>query len=163
MSGRICTGPPPERGAAAEAFSFGNDFDLFLFKHPALLLLLRASLMFHLKPQLAAVSSSLCLLSGEQIQSQVRGLVLLDATVPQQWERVVQLSFGPRPGTPPTHHIFFEVMGRCITFLLANCFAAELCTFILHCLACIKPFCCCCLSPGNATQHACNPVILFPL
>ena len=43
VSGRICTGPPPERGAAAEAFSFGNDFGLFPRNHQALLLLLRGS------------------------------------------------------------------------------------------------------------------------
>lgn len=50
--------------------------------------------------------------AGEQIQSQIRGLVLLDATIPQVWERVVQLSFGKRPGTPASLHIFFEIMGR---------------------------------------------------
>jgi len=50
--------------------------------------------------------------SGEQIQSQIKGLVLLDATIPQAWERVVQLSLGKRPGTPATLHIYFEIMGR---------------------------------------------------
>ena len=55
-------------------------------------------------------SRSCC--SGEQIQSQIKGLVLLDATIPQAWERVVQLSLGKRPGTPATLHIYFEIMGR---------------------------------------------------
>ncbi|KAL0055410.1 hypothetical protein WJX82_000207 [Trebouxia sp. C0006] len=79
VSGRICTGPSPDRGAAAEAFSF-----------------------------------------GEQIQSQIKGLVLLDATIPQAWERVVQLSLGKRPGTPATLHIYFEIMGRYSNVVMAE-------------------------------------------
>ena len=55
---------------------------------------------------------SRCCCSGEQIQSQIKGLVLLDATIPQAWERVVQLSLGKRPGTSATLHIYFEIMGR---------------------------------------------------
>lgn len=55
---------------------------------------------------------SLCLLPGEQIEATIRQLVLLDAVVPQPWERVVQLSFGARPATAATHHIYLEVMGR---------------------------------------------------
>ena len=39
-------------------------------------------------------------------------MVLLSADMPQLWERVVKLSFGDRPGAPPSHHIIFEVMGR---------------------------------------------------
>lgn len=50
--------------------------------------------------------------AGEQLQSQIRGLVLLSAAVPQAWERVVQLSLGARPGAEPTCNIFFELMGR---------------------------------------------------
>ncbi len=49
---------------------------------------------------------------GEQIQAHIKGLVLLDATIPQDWERVVQLSLGSRPGAPASLHIFFEIMGR---------------------------------------------------
>ncbi|KAL3139492.1 hypothetical protein ABBQ38_003816 [Trebouxia sp. C0009 RCD-2024] len=79
VSGRICTGPQPARGTAAEAFSF-----------------------------------------GEQVEATIKQLVLLDAVVPQPWERVVQLSFGVRPATPPTHHIFLEVMGRYSNVILAR-------------------------------------------
>ncbi|KAA6421415.1 MAG: hypothetical protein FRX49_08692 [Trebouxia sp. A1-2] len=61
-----------------------------------------------------------CCRSGEQIQSQIKGLVLLDATVPQAWERVVQLSLGKRPGTSATLHIFFEIMGRYSNVVLAE-------------------------------------------
>ena len=62
-------------------------------------------------------ATSCCCCSGEQIQSQIKGLVLLDATIPQAWERVVQLSLGKRPGTPATLHIYFEIMGRYATHL----------------------------------------------
>lgn len=50
--------------------------------------------------------------AGEQLQAQIRGLVLLNASVPQAWERVVQLSLGTRPGADPTFNLFFELMGR---------------------------------------------------
>ena len=63
-----------------------------------------------------------CCCSGEQIQSQIKGLVLLDATIPQAWERVVQLSLGKRPGTSATLYIYFEIMGRYASHLAKfNC------------------------------------------
>lgn len=32
--------------------------------------------------------------------------------LPQQWERVAELSFGPRPNDPPARQLFCEVMAR---------------------------------------------------
>ena len=45
--------------------------------------------------------------------AELRGLVLLDVTLPKAWERVVRLSFGPRLSEQSSHHVFLEVMGRC--------------------------------------------------
>lgn len=115
VSGRICTGPQPARGTAAEAFSFGElAQQIALCVHST-----HASYMQHLWDAASTTQGlagagwfSLWLLSGEQVEATIKQLVLLDAVVPQPWERVVQLSFGVRPATPPTHHVFLEVMGR---------------------------------------------------
>ncbi len=43
---------------------------------------------------------------------ELRWLILLDATLPKAWERVVVLEFGQRLDEPPTHHVYLEVQGR---------------------------------------------------
>lgn len=43
---------------------------------------------------------------------ELRGLILLDATLPRAWERVALLRFGPRLDEPPTRHVCLEVQGR---------------------------------------------------
>ncbi|KAK9823179.1 hypothetical protein WJX72_000857 [[Myrmecia] bisecta] len=78
-AGRLCTGPPPERGAAAEAFAF-----------------------------------------GEQMAAQLKGLVLLDATMPREWERVACLSFGVRPGEAPAKQMYYETMGKYSNLVLTD-------------------------------------------
>ena len=46
--------------------------------------------------------------------AELRGLVLLQVTLPKAWERVVRLSFGPRLSERPSHHVHLEVMGRSV-------------------------------------------------
>ena len=43
---------------------------------------------------------------------ELRGLILLDATLPKAWERVALLKFGQGLNKPPTHHVYLEVQGR---------------------------------------------------
>ena len=50
--------------------------------------------------------------AGEQLQSELAGLVLLEVAMPRRWERVVQLQLGPRQSDPATHAVWLEVMGR---------------------------------------------------
>ncbi|KAK9848333.1 hypothetical protein WJX84_002062 [Apatococcus fuscideae] len=75
----LCMGPPPVRGAASEAFSF-----------------------------------------GEQLGGSLRGLVLLQAGLPQPWERVVALGLSSRPSDPISHTLYFEAMGRYSNVLLVD-------------------------------------------
>ena len=49
---------------------------------------------------------------GEQLQSELAGLVLLEVALPRPWERVVQLQMGPRVSDPATHAVWLEIMGR---------------------------------------------------
>ena len=50
--------------------------------------------------------------AGEQLQSELAGLVLLEASMPRPWERVVQLQLGPRQSDPASHALWLEIMGR---------------------------------------------------
>ena len=50
--------------------------------------------------------------AGEQLQSELAGLVLLEVAMPRPWERVVQLQLGPRHSDPATRAVWLEVMGR---------------------------------------------------
>ena len=54
----------------------------------------------------------LCLKGFASATDELRGLVLLDATLPRPWERVALLRFGPRLGEPATRHVYLEVQGR---------------------------------------------------
>jgi hypothetical protein len=62
------------------------------------------------QPQRGAASEAFSF--AEQGNVQLRGLVLTDVSMPQPWERVVQLSFGTRPGEPPSRRAYVEVMSR---------------------------------------------------
>eukprot|EP00798_Chlamydomonas_sp_ICE-L_P021695 gene21695-28718_t len=57
---------------------------------------------------------------GEQVQSNLNGLVLIGAKMPEPWERVIQLQFGERPGESPSHFIYCEVMARYSNMILTN-------------------------------------------
>lgn len=52
-------------------------------------------------------------MDGGDSADELRGLILLDATLPKAWERVALLKFGERLGEPATHHVYLEVQGRC--------------------------------------------------
>ena len=52
-------------------------------------------------------------IAGEQLGGSLRGLVLLQAGLPQPWERVVALGLSSRPSDPISHTLYFEAMGRC--------------------------------------------------
>ena len=54
----------------------------------------------------------MCLNGFASATDELRGLILLDATLPRPWERVALLRFGPRLGEPATHHVYLEVQGR---------------------------------------------------
>ena len=51
------------------------------------------------------------LTAANQMQSALRGLVLLDVYLPLDWERVVELKFGPRLDNC-THRLYLEIMGK---------------------------------------------------
>lgn len=45
------------------------------------------------------------------MHSALRGLVLLQVELPEEWERILRLDFGPRMGEV-SHTLFLEVMGK---------------------------------------------------
>ena len=47
--------------------------------------------------------------AGEQLQQVLGGAVLLSVQLPAPWERVVELTFGVRPGEDYTHRLLLEV------------------------------------------------------
>ncbi|KAG2489798.1 hypothetical protein HYH03_011747 [Edaphochlamys debaryana] len=82
VAGRLALlgpGQEPERGAAAELYSF-----------------------------------------GEQVRDALAGRLLLCACMPAAWERVAELGFGGRPGEPPSHRLYCEVMARYSNIILTN-------------------------------------------
>ena len=46
-----------------------------------------------------------------QMQAALRGLVLLEVSLPVPWERLVEMRLGPRLDES-SHHLFLEVMGK---------------------------------------------------
>ena len=138
---RLVMGPPPERGAAAEQFSFGaqmaglGSHTLLTVRNlppspgsavvkPAchaetghsLLERRRHGLILH-----TSCEKRHAMLVGRAQREgrccnapadELRGLILLDVTLPKAWERVALLKFGQRLGEPATRHVFLEVQGR---------------------------------------------------
>ena len=47
--------------------------------------------------------------AGEQLKAALSGKVLLSVRLPSLWDRVVELSFGVRPGDAYTHRLLLEV------------------------------------------------------
>lgn len=51
----------------------------------------------------------LCVAVGEQLQRALGGSVLMSVRLAAPWERVVELTFGVRPGEEYTHRLLLEV------------------------------------------------------
>ncbi|MFM9110852.1 MAG: NFACT RNA binding domain-containing protein, partial [Prochlorococcaceae cyanobacterium] len=49
---------------------------------------------------------------ARQLQHSLRGLALTELEQAGPWERIVSLSFAPRPGEPPVRRLVLELMGR---------------------------------------------------
>lgn len=59
---------------------------------------------------------------GEQLKSQLKGLILSEATIPVPWERVLRLAFAERPSSPVSHVLYCEIMSRYSNLVLTNGF-----------------------------------------
>ncbi|MGY2802732.1 Rqc2 family fibronectin-binding protein [Thermostichus sp. MS-CIW-25] len=46
------------------------------------------------------------------LQRHLKGLALTELALLDDWERVIDLRFAPRPGDPPYRHLYLEVMGK---------------------------------------------------
>ncbi|PNW73302.1 hypothetical protein CHLRE_14g627150v5 [Chlamydomonas reinhardtii] len=57
---------------------------------------------------------------AEQVHSALTGLVLVGVELPAAWERVAALRFGTRPGEPPSHSLYLEIMARYSNLVLAG-------------------------------------------
>ncbi|MFQ3613712.1 MAG: NFACT RNA binding domain-containing protein, partial [Cyanobacteriota bacterium] len=49
---------------------------------------------------------------SQVLQRQLKGLALTELRLWDEWERVVDCRFAPRPGDPPRRHLYLEVMGK---------------------------------------------------
>ncbi|MEN9229562.1 MAG: NFACT RNA binding domain-containing protein [Thermostichus sp. DG02_5_bins_236] len=49
---------------------------------------------------------------SQPLQRQLKGLALTELILLDEWERVVDCRFAPRPGDPPRRHLYLEVMGK---------------------------------------------------
>lgn len=54
------------------------------------------------------------------MQNQLKGLILLEASVPVPWERVASLRLGVRASEAPCRSLQFETMGRYSNLVLAD-------------------------------------------
>ncbi|MEN9224264.1 MAG: NFACT RNA binding domain-containing protein [Thermostichus sp. HHBFW_bins_43] len=49
---------------------------------------------------------------SQSLQRQLKGLALTELALLNEWERVIDCRFAPRPGDPPQRHLYLEVMGK---------------------------------------------------
>lgn len=49
---------------------------------------------------------------GQQVEGALKGCVLANVTLPNPWDRILQLSFSTRLGESASHHLYCEIMGR---------------------------------------------------
>ncbi|MCF2969600.1 NFACT family protein [Synechococcus sp. Nb3U1] len=49
---------------------------------------------------------------SQPLQRQLKGLALTELALLDEWERVIDCRFAPRPGDPPRRHLYLEVMGK---------------------------------------------------
>ena len=54
------------------------------------------------------------------LQRQLRGLALTELALTDEWERVIDCRFAPRPGDPPQRHLYLEVMGKYSNAILVD-------------------------------------------
>ncbi len=54
------------------------------------------------------------------LQRQLKGLALTELALIDDWERVIDCRFAPRPGDPPHRHLYLEVMGKYSNAILVD-------------------------------------------
>ncbi len=54
------------------------------------------------------------------LQRQLKGLALTELALIDEWERVIDCRFAPRPGDPPHRHLYLEVMGKYSNAILVD-------------------------------------------
>lgn len=57
---------------------------------------------------------------GEQIRNHLKGLILVNAEMPGEWERILKLSFAKRPEQEPDYLLYVELMGKHSNVILCN-------------------------------------------
>ena len=57
---------------------------------------------------------------GEGIKRNLRGLVLIDVSMPEKWERVAKLSFSERLEDPPRVNLYIEIMNKHSNLILCD-------------------------------------------
>lgn len=57
---------------------------------------------------------------SRQLKHQLNHLALVAIDGVADWERVLDLQFGPRPGDPPQWHLYVEIMGKYSNVILVN-------------------------------------------
>lgn len=57
---------------------------------------------------------------SQQLLHQLQGLALVSCAVVAPWERIVDLQFAQRPGTPANWHLYVEIMGKYSNVILTD-------------------------------------------
>eukprot|EP00890_Picochlorum_soloecismus_P000065 jgi/Picsp_1/1059/NSC_04543-R1_fibronectin-binding a domain protein len=57
---------------------------------------------------------------GEQIRNHLKGLILVKAEMPGEWERILKLSFAKRPEQEPEFLLYIELMGKHSNVILCD-------------------------------------------
>ena len=57
---------------------------------------------------------------GEQIRNHLKGLILVNAEMPGEWERILKLSFAKRPEQEPEFLLYIELMGKHSNVILCD-------------------------------------------
>jgi predicted ribosome quality control (RQC) complex YloA/Tae2 family protein len=57
---------------------------------------------------------------SDQLRHQLHGLALVEISLVQPWERVVDLAFAQRPGSDPLFHLYLEIMGKYSNLILTT-------------------------------------------
>ena len=57
---------------------------------------------------------------SQHLQRHLRGLALTELALLDEWERVIDFRFAPRPADPPQRHLYLEVMGKYSNAILVD-------------------------------------------
>ena len=57
---------------------------------------------------------------SQHLQRHLRGLAVTELALLDEWERVIDFRFAPRPGDPPRRHLYLEVMGKYSNAILVD-------------------------------------------